>query len=219
MSIRTVPDGDERDKDVANAIRFAADHGCKVVNMSFGKAYSPDKKLVDEAVKYAISKDVLLIHAAGNDAMNLDKEKNFPTRVYADSSGIADAWIEVGASGWLDDSTLVAPFSNYGKNSVDVFAPGVNIYSCIPGSKYTTESGTSMATPVVVGIAALIREYYPKLSALQVKQIIMNSVVKPTQDILMTDYGKKRMIPFSEICVSGGIVNLYNALLLAEKTR
>jgi len=219
MSIRTVPDGDERDKDVANAIRFAADHGCKVVNMSFGKAYSPDKKVVDEAVRYAMSKDVLLIHAAGNDGENLDREKNFPTRVYADSSGSAESWIEVGASGWINDSTLVARFSNYGQHSVDVFAPGVNIYSSIPGSKYTTESGTSMAAPVVTGLAALIREYYPKLSAVQVKQIIMQSVVKPEQNIIVTDQGKKRVVPMSTICVSGGVVNLYNALLLAEKVK
>jgi subtilisin family serine protease len=203
LSIRTVPDGDERDKDVANAIRFAADHGARVVNMSFGKAYSPDKKVVDDAVRYAVSKDVMLIHAAGNEGKDLDHEKNFPNRVYADSSGSAATWIEVGASGWTDDSTLVAPFSNYGKNSVDVFAPGVNIYSCIPGSKYTTESGTSMAAPVVAGLAALIREYYPKLSAIQVKQIIMQSVV---QRGLLKDK-----------CISGGVVNAWQALLLAEK--
>ncbi len=219
MSIRTVPDGDERDKDVANAIRFAAEHGCKVVNMSFGKAYSPDKKVVDEAVKYAMSKDVLLIHAAGNDGDNLDREKNFPTRIYADSSGSANAWIEVGASGWINDSTLVARFSNFGQHSVDIFAPGVNIYSSIPGSKYTTESGTSMAAPVVTGLAALIREYYPKLSAVQVKQIIMQSVVKPEHNIIVMDHGKKRVVPMSAICVSGGVVNLYNALLLAEKMK
>jgi cell wall-associated protease len=217
LSIRTVPDGDERDKDVANAIRYAADHGAKVVNMSFGKAYSPQKKVVDQAVRYAMSKDVLLIHAAGNEGKNLDQEKNYPTRVYADSSGDAGAWIEVGASGWTDDSTLVASFSNYGKRSVDVFAPGVNIYSTIPGSGYKKESGTSMASPVVVGLAALIREYYPKLSAVQVKQIIMQSVIKPAHNIQVRNYGRLLSLPFSEICVSGGIVNVYQALLLAER--
>ena len=190
MPVRTVPDGDERDKDVANAIRFAADHGARVINMSFGKNYSPDKKAVDEAVKYAMSKDVLLIQAAGNDGKNLDHEPNFPNRIYGDATGEAGAWLVIGASGWLDDASLVASFSNYGKKSVDVFAPGVDIYSCIPGSKYTNESGTSMAAPVVTGLAALIREYYPKLTAQQVKQIIMQSVVKPSQNIRVRDDGK-----------------------------
>ncbi|MEJ0080826.1 MAG: S8 family serine peptidase [Puia sp.] len=176
LMIRTVPAGDERDKDVANAIRYAADHGCKVVNMSFGKSYSPDKKAVDEAVQYAMSKDVLLIQAAGNDGLNIDHEPHYPNRIYMDGTE-AGAYLVVGASTSTNDSNLVADFSNYGKKSVDVFAPGVDIYSCVPGSKYQNESGTSMAAPVVTGIAALIREYYPKLTALQVKQIIMLSVV------------------------------------------
>jgi subtilisin family serine protease len=216
MSVRTVPSGDERDKDIANAIRYAADHGAKVVNMSFGKGYSPDKKVVDEAVKYAMSKDVLLVHAAGNDGKNLDKEKNFPTRVYADGSGSAGAWIEVGASGFKDDSTLVAAFSNYGRTSVDVFAPGVHIHSTIPGSKYADYDGTSMASPVVAGLAALIREYYPKLTALQVKDIIMRSVDKPNHLVSVQENGLSNSVLFSDVCISGGIVNAYNALKLAE---
>ena len=133
------------------------------------------------AVKYALSKDVLLVEAAGNSSMDLDDpaNHNYPTRVYADGSGVAGAWIVVGATGRKDDSDLVAGFSNYGRTSVDVFAPGVDIYSCLPGSTYGEESGTSMASPVVTGLAALIREYYPKLKAAQVKDIILRSVVKP----------------------------------------
>jgi subtilisin family serine protease len=215
MSVRTVPDGDERDKDVANAIRYATDNGAKVFNMSFGKAYSPDKKVVDEAVKYAMSKDVLIVHAAGNESENLDKEKNYPNRIYKDSSGSAGAWIEVGASGWKNDETLVASFSNYGKTTVDVFAPGVQIHSTLPNSTYGDESGTSMASPVVAGLAALIREYYPKLTALQVKEIIMKSVVKPTQLVKVKDGEIENTVLFSEVCISGGIVNTYNALKLA----
>lgn len=214
MSIRTVPGGDERDKDVANAIIYAADHGCKVVNMSFGKSYSPDKKRVDEAVRYAMSRDVLLIQAAGNDGKNIDHEANYPNRIYMDGTE-AGAYLVVGASTAKNDSTLVAGFSNYGKKSVDVFAPGVQIYSCIPGSKYQNESGTSMAAPVVTGLAALIREYYPRLTALQVKQIIMQSVVKPAQNIHVKDGDKELSLSLSEICVSGGVVNAYQALRLA----
>ncbi len=215
MVLRVVPDGDERDKDVANGIRYAADHGAKVINMSFGKGWPKNKTAVDDAVKYAMSKDVLLIHAAGNDGKDLDDSTNgnFPNPYYADGSGRAEGWITVGASGPNDDSTLVADFSNYGKKNVDVFAPGVQIYSSIPGSKYTYESGTSMASPVVTGMAALIREYYPKLKAAQVKQIIMASVVKPSHPV-MVDHGKRK-VSMSDISVSGGVVNVYQALQAA----
>ncbi|MEO5909550.1 MAG: S8 family peptidase [Pelobium sp.] len=216
MSVRTVPNGDERDKDVANAIRYATDNGAKVINMSFGKGYSPNKETVDEAVKYAVSKDVLLIHAAGNENINLDEGANFPNRKYQDNSGEANAWIEVGASGFKDNTDLKASFSNYGKTTVDVFAPGVAIYSTTPNSTYTNEDGTSMAAPVVSGLAALIRSYYPKLSALQVKDIILKSVTKVTHPVILNIDTKTKKVPFTELCISGGIVNAYNALKLAE---
>lgn len=200
MAIRAVPDGDERDKDIANAIRYAADHGAKIINMSFGKDYSQDKKAVDDAVKYALKKDVLLIQAAGNDNKNIDSAAHFPNPNYL-SGGRADAYIVVGASGLKDDGQLKANFSNYGQTEVDVFAPGVQIYSSIPGSQYDYYDGTSMAAPVVAGLAALIREYYPKLKAMQVKDIILKSVVKRTA--------------LANYCATGGVVNAYNALQLA----
>jgi subtilisin family serine protease len=211
LTVRTIPDGDERDKDVANAIRYAADHGAKVINMSFGKGYSQDKKVVDDAVEYAIEKDVLLVQAAGNDNANLDSVPNFPNRRYA-GGGEASAWIVVGASGEHDDSTLKAPFSNYGKISVDVFAPGVQIYSTIPGSEYAYYDGTSMASPVVAGLAALIREYYPALKAAQVKDIILQSVVRIDHPVLLRTGDVLKPVAFNELCRSGGIVNAYKAL-------
>lgn len=217
MGVRTVPNGDERDNDVANAIRYATDNGAKIINMSFGKSYSDDKKIVDDAVKYAISKDVLLIHAAGNDNKNLDTENNFPNRVYADSSGVASSWIEVGASGPKYDETLKASFSNYGKTTVDVFAPGVDIYSTAPNSKYKSLNGTSMASPVVSGIAALIRSYYPELSAVQVKQIIMDSSVKVNRAVIVNVANNLTEINFSDLSISGGIANAYEALKMADK--
>ena len=216
MSVRTVPSGDERDKDVANAIRYAADHGAKVINMSFGKPYSQDKKAVDAAVRYALKKDVLLVQAAGNSNEDIDTTANFPNRIYANGR-TAGAWIVVGASGWVDDSTLKAPFSNYGKMAVDVFAPGERIYSSIPGSKYAAFDGTSMASPVVAGLAALIREYYPRLKAMQVKEIILQSVVKPDHLVNLTVGGETRKVSFGELCVTGGIVNAYQALAFAAK--
>ena len=220
MAIRVVPDGDERDKDVANGIRYATDNGAKVINMSFGKGYAWDKKAVDEAVQYALSKDVLLIHAAGNDGKDTDLESNFPNRRFVDSlatvaKGLPDAWIEVGASGWKDDDDLIASFSNYGKKSVDVFAPGVKIKSTVPGSTYKEMDGTSMAAPAVAGVAALIRAYYPKLTAAQVKHAIMNSVSPVKHKLKIKGNGESKRVSMSDICVSGGVVNTYKALQLA----
>jgi subtilisin family serine protease len=200
-----------RDKNFALAIRFAVDHGAKVINMSFGKPYTWDKKDVDKAVKYAMKKDVLMVCAAGNNGEDIDKRPNYPNPVYADGSGRAKAWIEVGASNIKDDENLVANFSNYGKRTVDVFAPGVDIYSTLPYDQYDYYSGTSMATPLVTALAALIREYYPNLTAIQVKDIIMKSVVKVGHNVKV-GYDK---VPFSKLCVSGGIVNAYQALKLA----
>ncbi|PYF70035.1 S8 family peptidase [Pedobacter nutrimenti] len=218
MGVRAVPDGDERDKDVANAIRYAVDNGAKVLNMSFGKAYSWDKAVVDDAIKYAMSKDVLLVQAAGNENQNIDVDKNFPDRRYNDG-GQAGAFIVVGASGWKDDESLKASFSNYGKTTVDVFAPGVKIYSTVPDSKYENLDGTSMASPAVAGLAALIRSYYPKFSAQQVKDIILKSVVKVNHNVNLKVGEETKSVPFSDLCVTGGIVNVYNALKLAAETK
>lgn len=214
MVLRVVPDGDERDKDVANAIRYAVDNGATVINMSFGKAYSPYKAAVDEAIKYALSKDVLLVHAAGNDSKNTDVEDNFPNDKIANYN--TSNWIEVGASNWVSKKKLIpAVFSNYATQNVDVFAPGVDINSCIPESKYASFNGTSMAAPVTAGVAAVLRSYYPKLTAAQVKEIIMKSAIPVKGKVKQP--GTKKKVKMSTLCVSGGLVNLYEAVKLAEK--
>src|SRR5687767_13594262 len=174
MSVRAVPNGDERDKDVANAIRYAVDNGAHIINMSFGKGFSPQKDVVDKAVKYAESKGVLLIHAAGNDGDDLDKEANFPNKAYT-SGGQAKTWLEIGASSWGADENFVGSFSNYGKKSVDLFAPGVQIYSTVPGNEYENLQGTSMACPATSGVAALLMSYFPNLTAAEVKEILRQS--------------------------------------------
>ncbi|MEO7084826.1 MAG: S8 family peptidase [Gemmatimonadaceae bacterium] len=215
MMIRTVPDGDERDKDVANAIRYATENGAQIISMSFGKAYSPYKAAVDDAVKYADSHGVLMVHAAGNDAADLSKGKNFPVASY-DGGGRPTNWIEVGASSWKGGDDLAATFSNYGKNEVDVFAPGVDILSTVPDNKYERDSGTSMAAPVVSGLAALIMDFYPNLTATDVRKIIVSSVSKYSEQMVKRPGGDEK-VPFGSLSVSGGIVNAYNALKMAEE--
>ncbi|WP_346238539.1 S8 family peptidase [Niabella insulamsoli] len=215
MSLRAVPDGDEHDKDIALAMRYAVDNGAKVINMSFGKGYSPEKKWVDEAVQYAADHDVLMVHAAGNDAANVDTAFNFPSAKFLDGKRPVN-WITVGASGDAKAGGLTASFSNYGKKEVDVFAPGVKIYATVPGGNtYANLQGTSMASPVVAGLAALIRSYYPQLSAVQVKEVIENSVSKPAAAVANPGGGPD--VPMSQLSVYGGIVNAYKAVQLADQ--
>lgn len=214
MMLRAVPDGDEHDKDIALAIRYAVDNGARVISMSFGKDFSPEKEWVDDAFRYAEKKGVLLVHAAGNDAKNIDTEYNFPNPVFVNGKGRASNVITVGASGDEKNGGLTASFSNFGKAEVDVFAPGVGIYSTIPGGNtYGNSNGTSMACPVVAGIAALILEHYPNLTPQQVKYAIENSTSKPKDKVKKP--GTDEMVELSEISKSGGIVNAYDALKLA----
>ncbi|NQV78171.1 MAG: S8 family serine peptidase [Lutibacter sp.] len=222
MSVRAVPDGDERDKDVALAIRYAVDNGAKVINMSFGKAYSPYRHWVFDAIKHAEKHDVLLVHAAGNSGQDIDVENNWPNDSMDKVLEITDNVLTIGAMSVNYDENLPASFSNYGKLNVDIFAPGVQIYSTFPKNEYKKISGTSMASPEVAGVAALVRWYYPQLSASQVKHIIMNSGTKLDMEVLLpgsksqeNPEGKK--VKFSELSISGTIVNAYNALVLADK--
>lgn len=218
MGVRIVPDGDERDKDVANGIIYAVDNGAKVINMSFGKGISPEKGAVDKAVKYAMKKDVLLVHAAGNEAKNTDEEDNFPNNLY-EKRGLfgkkkyAEAWLEVGALARMKDENSIASFSNYGQNHVDIFAPGHQIYSTAPDNEYKMASGTSMAAPVVAGVAAILRANFPSLSAVEIKNIIMESGDEIEIPILKP--GTDEMVDFKTLSVSGKRVNAEKAYRLA----
>jgi cell wall-associated protease len=216
MMIRTVPDGDERDKDVANAIRYAVDNGAHIINMSFGKGFSPEKAVVDEAVKYADSKGVLMVHAAGNDGENLAEKPSFPTPAYV-GGGRPNNWIEVGASSWKGLDSLAANFSNYGKAQVDVFAPGVDILSTVPGGGYERQSGTSMAAPVVSGLAALLMSYYPNLSAADVKRIVLESATRYADQVVVRPGEAGGQVRFGELSSTGAVVNAYEAVKLAEQ--
>ena len=216
MSVRCVPNGDEYDKDVALAFRYAVDNGAKVINTSFGKGYSMHADWVHEAIKYAEKHDVLIVNAAGNDADNIDEVASYPNDAPDMKEEISDNMITIGAMGSSYDEHMLATFSNYGQINVDVFAPGVQVYATVPNNEYQYLSGTSMASPSTAGVAAMIRSYYPELSASQVKHILMNSgtvinfkVIKPgTED---------ELVELSDLCVSGRIVNAYNAVKMAEE--
>jgi len=222
MPVRVVPDGDEHDKDVALGIRYAVDNGAKVINTSFGKAYSPNKEWVYDAIKYAAKNDVLIVNAAGNDGKNIDVDKTYPNDSKDLLNEITDNVLTVGAMSLHYDEKLPASFSNYGKINVDVFAPGVEVYSTMPKDEYAPNSGTSMAAPSVSGVAALVRSYYPQLSASQVKHILMNSGLKINFDVIKPGSQSREnptgiKVPFSDLSVSGRVVNAYNALLMADR--
>lgn len=222
MVLRAVPDGDERDKDVANAIIYAVDNGARVVNMSFGKGHSPNKAAVDAAIQYAEKNNVLLVHAAGNASLNIDETDQFPMKFFGEKerSSAVSNWINVGASGRKKGADLTAEFSNYGKNNVDIFAPGVDVYSTVPDGKYKENSGTSMAAPVVTGVAALILNYYPELTAVELKEVLLKSAYRKLGKVKVYIPGKKeekKKIKFRALSKTGGIVNAYNALKYADK--
>ncbi|AMR31378.1 hypothetical protein A0256_08035 [Mucilaginibacter sp. PAMC 26640] len=219
MAIKAVPNGDEYDKDIANAIRYAVDNGARVVNMSFGKKLSPHKEWVDAAFKYAASKDVLLIQASGNDNQDVDAKPEFPNDLFADGSATdADNVISVGASAAKNDENLAGSFSNYGKKNVDVFAPGVKVTSVDTNAEFNTADGTSFASPITVGIAALVLEYYPNLSAKQLKQVILESAT-PLKGTMVLKPGTKEKVDFTTLSKTGGIVNAYRALVIASKLK
>ena len=210
-----MPDGDEYDKDIALGIRYAVDNGAKVINGSFGKYYSPHKEWVQDALKYAAEKDVLVIFAAGNDSKNLDVENKYPSDSYNGAPEISNNILIVGALNAEYGTKMVAPFSNYGQYNVDVFAPGMKIYATIPNQEYKYLQGTSMASPNVAGVAAMIRSYYPKLTAAQVKKVIIDSGITLTNTVLLGE--DQHEANFKTASVSGKIVNAYNAMIMASQ--
>jgi cell wall-associated protease len=215
MAVRAVPDGDECDKDIALAIRYAVDNGAQIINMSFGKQVSPYKNFVDDAIRYAESKGVLIIHAAGNDAKDISKTVYYPSAIYLDGKKASNIII-VGAS--APDNTngdLTASFSNYSKEYVDIFAPGVKIYSTSMNNTYESVDGTSFASPVVSGVAALLKSYFPKITTGQIIEIILMSGTSISEEVKIPGDEKSKETSFTNLCVSGKIINAYGAVKMA----
>ena len=218
MSIRAVPNGDEADKDVALAIRYAVDNGAMVINMSFGKAYSPHQKEVYEAFQYADAKGVLMVHAAGNDNKDVDTEPNFPTYQYSFQTKKLDHFLTIGSSTKNKKGEVVSSFSNYGQFGVDVFAPGSEIYNSVPQSDYATIQGTSMACPMVAGAAAMLKSYFPAMSMKEIKTVLLETATSYSGESHIKPGGEHApgvepdTVDFSTLSVTGGVINLYEAV-------
>ena len=219
MAIRAVPNGDEYDKDIALGIRYAVDNGAKIINMSFGKSFSTNPEWVIDAIKYAAKNDVLIVHAAGNDAKDLDEiqNENYPNDQYLGKDEFSDNFINVGASSIEFNENIIAVFSNYGLKNVDIFAPGNRVYSLMPDNEYAYQSGTSMAAPSLTGVASILLSYFPKLSASKLKEIILESGVDVNLNVKIP--GKDGQTDFKSLSKTGKIVNAYNALILASKSK
>ncbi len=224
MVIRAVPDGDERDKDVANAIRYAVENGASIINMSFGKGASPEKEVVDEAIRFAEKNDVLIVHAAGNSSENLEEAENYPNDYFKKPKGFLffrkkqpKNYITIGASAPSSGSDMVADFSNYSNKDVDIFAPGVMMLSTVPNNNYEVQQGTSMAAPVISGIAAILRSHFPTLTAEQVKKAMMESATPI--ETLVKKPGTEDLVPFSSLSVTGGIVDIAKAYIVATQMK
>ncbi|NOI79675.1 S8 family peptidase [Vibrio tubiashii] len=208
MAVRMVPNGDERDKDIANAVRYAVDNGAKIINMSFGKSYSPRKHIVDHAFRYAARKGVLIVHSAGNSKTDNDIKPSFPNRFAKHKwSRPISTWMDVGASAKYADDSMVASFSNFGQETVDVFAPGYRVLSSTPDNNYAAYSGTSMAAPVVSGVAALVWSHYPELSAKELKALLMSKSRTYPELLVKKPSSPEDLVPFSTLSISGGIVD------------
>ncbi len=209
MTVRAVPDGDERDKDIANAVRYAVDNGAKILNMSFGKPVSPGKEVVWDAFKYAESKGVLLVKAAGNENENIAENVYYPTNFknVEDAKPFINNMIVVGAS-TNDNDFLRASFSNYNQKMVNVFAPGDKIYSTVPDGKYEYLQGTSMASPVVAGAASVLLAYMPNLTPAQMIEALVKTSNKSSVNAMINSNTNNR---FDLISEAGGVIDLKKA--------
>jgi subtilisin family serine protease len=218
MSLAISSNGEEHDKDIALAIKYAVDNGAKVINMSFGKEFSMHKEWVFEAFEYAEKKDVIIISSAGNSAFNLEENNNYyPNDNINNGTEVSNNFLLVGSISKNIDSSFLSYYSNYGVSDVDIFAPGQEIYTIIPNNEYKLDSGTSIAASITSGVAALIYSYYPNLKASEVKQILMDSGLEFNIEVTTPiEENKEKTTPFNQLSKSGKVLNAYNALIMAD---
>ncbi len=232
MLLRVVPDeGDERDKDVANGIRYAVDNGANIINLSAGKYFSNNSDYVTEAIKYAEERGVLFVVSSGNEAADIETKRNFPPKFYTENGEMKyfSNMIVVGANTWMKKWSkekdpdnlasgydLAAPFSNFSDRVVDLYAPGMEIYSTVPGGKYERMSGTSMASPEVTGCAAILKGFFPNISASEIKTVLMSSSRKYDGLKVKVRNKESRML-FSSLSKTGGVIDVFNAYKLAKE--
>ncbi len=226
MCLRAVPnEGDERDKDIGNAIRYAVDNGADIINMSAGKYFSRFPEFVVDAIKYAEEKGVLFVISGGNEGVDISQIVTYPKK-FTEENGSKKYFtnmIVVGASSWMKQWSvekdpenlnskydLAAPFSNYSDEVIDIFAPGADINSTVPGAGYKKLSGTSMAAPVVSGVAAILKSYFPQLSASQLKDVIVSSA-RQYEGLKVKLRRNPVKVLFSDLSKSGGVIDLINA--------
>ncbi len=217
MPVVMVAEGDEHDKDVALAIRYAVDNGAKIINMSWGKRQSLYPGWVQDAIRYASQRDVLLVHSAGNTADDLDAVDYYPLD-YTPDGEFTESFLSVGALSPRKGPALVASFSNYGQRNVDLFAPGNFIFTPHTGNGYAYKQGTSYAAPLVAGVAALVWSHYPDFTAAEIKDILMASATRVDGEVYLprkTRSASPQRVPFTRLCKSGGILNAFAALQLA----
>lgn len=220
MTLRVAANGEPYLKDIALAIRYAVDHQADIIMLPVQNTLYPEdqKKWISEALEYAESKGVFCITPAWEGAQDLAVETYYPNRWMTGKKELTNLMVVCSS----DKNGNPSMNSNYGAKEVDLYAPGMEIYSTYTGDTYQSGTGLGLAAATTVGVAALIKAYYPHLTGTQIRNILLETVTsrkdaevekgiivdgKPTQDLFL----------FGDLCLSGGIINAYQAVVAADK--
>lgn len=221
MALRvTASGGEPYIKDMVLAIRYAADHGVDIIVLPQQNTLYPDgqKEWMIEALRYAESKGILVIVPAWELSQDLAKQTFYPNRRMTGDKELTNLMV-ISSSDKEGNPSLNA---NYGAKELDLFAPGINIYSAYTGDTYQIGSGVGLASASVAGVAALIKAYYPHLTGSQIRDILLESVtsrkgVEVEKGIEVDGKQTQDLFLFDDLCLSGGILNAYQAIMAADK--
>ncbi|MFD2585914.1 S8 family serine peptidase [Croceitalea marina] len=215
MPISIFPEnGAEFEEDIAKAIRYAVNNGADIINYSSSIRFLLKPSLLYEALLYAEKHNVLIVTSAGNTGENLDKIMTHPRKKYKKYR--LSNLIMVGMSDSTIGPNLKPIHGNYGKETVDLFAPGTDFLTTNPKNEYFKTSGSSISSAIVATTCATIKLYHPKLKAAEIREIILQSVSKYNGEIFLDEGGKTKVL-FTDLCMAGGILNVENAFKLAVK--